>query len=79
MTINNSGGGVKFFPSKQHESKARSHAHSKASTFRIEGENVSYADIAKRLGVTLSSAQKRMAKLRLASGSVTWERLGALS
>jgi DNA-directed RNA polymerase specialized sigma24 family protein len=68
-----------IFPTKQEESQARTRKRTPAAVFRIEGENVGYAEIARRLGLTVSTAQKRMAKLRLASGSVTWDRLGALS
>lgn len=46
--------------------------------WRIEGEYVTQAEIADRLGITVKTANPRMAKLQKASGPITWSRLGAL-
>lgn len=46
--------------------------------WRIEGENVTFAEIAKRIGVTPACAQQRMLSLRNASGPITWSRLKAI-
>ena len=47
------------------------------SVYRIEGEYVTMREIAERLGINATTAGSRMAKLKKASGAVTWERLRA--
>lgn len=53
-------------------------ANQKPQVYRIEGLNVTMADIAKRLGVTVACARARMGSLRGASGAITWQRLEAI-
>lgn len=45
--------------------------------YRIEGESVTAQQIADRLGVTKDAVRARLARLRRASGAITWARLGA--
>lgn len=45
--------------------------------YRIEGENVTMRDIAKRLGLPLATARSRLRRLKGATGAVTWARLQA--
>jgi hypothetical protein len=45
--------------------------------YRIEGEYVTMQDIAKRIGTSAKLAQQRLAKLKSATGPITWVRLGA--
>lgn len=53
----------------------RGHATRRSEVFRIEGDPVTMDEIAKRLGVAKSTAQKRMARERAKPGAVTWEGL----
>jgi DNA-directed RNA polymerase specialized sigma24 family protein len=50
----------------------------RAGTWRLDGEHLTYADIAHRLGISVDAARLRMAKLRGASGAITLARLRAL-
>lgn len=50
-------------------------ARAKADCYRIEGEYVSMREIATRLGVHRNVAMSRVARLRNASGAITWDRL----
>lgn len=45
--------------------------------YRIEGENVTMRDIAKRIGMSLPAARDRLRRLKGATGPVTWARLQA--
>ena len=45
--------------------------------YRIEGDYVGIADIAKRIGLSVPAARNRLRKLKGASGAVTWARLAA--
>lgn len=45
--------------------------------YRIEGENVTMQDIAKRLGLPLTTVRSRLRRLKGATGAVTWARLAA--
>jgi predicted ArsR family transcriptional regulator len=48
-----------------------------AGVWRIESETLTVAEIARRLGITEAAARRRLSKLRMASGAVTWVRLRA--
>lgn len=50
-------------------------ARAKADCYRIEGEYVSMREIATRLGVHRKVATARVARMRNASGAITWARL----
>lgn len=66
------------FPAAGDDAKAygrRGAAQSNASIYRIDGESVTANEIGKRLGITVGAARLRLAKLRKASGPITWERL----
>jgi hypothetical protein len=52
-----------------------SRAPARPAQYRIDGETVTIAQIAARLGVSVAAAQGRMKRLWGASGPVTWERL----
>ena len=43
--------------------------------YHIEGETLSVAEIAERLGVSVRAAQRRMREAQARSGPVTWEAL----
>lgn len=66
-----------IFPGRASEKNARRKGGKREARWRIESENVTYAEIAKRLGITCGAAQQRMAKLRGADGAVTWAKLEA--
>jgi hypothetical protein len=66
-----------MYPKSDAELASRRRGAKKAQYYRIEQENVTIAQIAKRLGVTTGRARKRMRKLQGASGAVTWSRLAA--
>lgn len=55
--------------------KAKARAAAPENRYRIEGEYVSTLDIAERIGTTRSVAMSRVARLRNASGPITWARL----
>jgi hypothetical protein len=48
-----------------------------AERWRIESESLTYAEIAKRLGVSVDTARLRMQKLRGADGAITFAKLEA--
>lgn len=48
-----------------------------ARPFLIEGEYVTRAQIAKRMGVTPQYAGTKLRKLRAQPGAITWAKLGA--
>jgi hypothetical protein len=43
--------------------------------YLIEGESVTWKDIAARIGTTVNTAQQRWRAARKLAGPVTWERL----
>jgi hypothetical protein len=47
----------------------------KLNHYRIEGENVTCADIATRLNLRESQVHSRMRKLRTQPGAITWDKL----
>jgi hypothetical protein len=49
-----------------------------AERWRIESGTYTYAEIAKRLGVSIDCARLRMQKLRGADGAITFARLEAM-
>lgn len=53
-------------------------SNQKPQIYRIDGENVTMEQIAKRLGLTTGGARARMGSLRGASGAITWARLEAI-
>lgn len=53
-------------------------SNQKPEMYRIESENLTMKQIAKRLGVTPECARKRMGALRGASGAITFARLEAI-
>jgi hypothetical protein len=55
--------------------KPKTRAPQMKARFRIEGDTVTYSEIAKRLGISRTAAEQRMRRLRGASGPVTWKRL----
>jgi DNA-directed RNA polymerase specialized sigma24 family protein len=64
---------------KTHLRASAKKASQRPAIFRIEGESVTYAQIGERLGIASDTARLRMARLRLASGAVTWQRLRGLA
>lgn len=54
---------------------AKARAKARMHCYRIEGEYVSMREIATRLGVHRNVATARVARLRNASGAITWDRL----
>lgn len=54
---------------------AQARAKARMHCYRIEGEYVSMREIATRRGVHRSVAMTRVARLRNASGAITWDRL----
>ena len=53
----------------------RGSSRKQGSVYCIEGENVSMAQIAARLGCTKAAASVRMAKAKKLPGPITWARL----
>jgi len=50
-------------------------AKARVSRFLIEGEHVTYEQMAAKLGVSLAAAKKRFEKAKAQPGAVTWESL----
>ena len=54
---------------------SRSRNAAPENRFRIEGEYVNTPEIAERLGINVGAAASRLAKLKRATGPITWARL----
>lgn len=67
-----------IFPDKNQETIGRSRSVKPQDVWRIDGEAVTYSDIAKRLDISINAARSRMHTLRSASGAITWDRLKAM-
>lgn len=50
-------------------------AAANARRWYVEGESLTSADVAERLGISLNAAQNRMRKLRLRGRALTWSAL----
>ena len=50
-------------------------AAANARRWYVEGESLTSADVAGRLGISLNAAQNRMRKLRLRGRALTWSAL----
>jgi hypothetical protein len=55
--------------------KPKTRAPQVKARVRIEGDTVTYSEIAERLGISRAAAELRMRRLRGASGAITWARL----
>lgn len=60
---------------KAYSARGKRAARKQTAVMRIEGQPVTYDDIAARLGITNEQAQYRMGRERKKPGAITWDRL----
>lgn len=72
MTVQKKGEGIAWYDPAKMAATGRKSAKAAVARYHIEGETVTLADIAERIGCTRDQASSRMDRERRKDGAVTW-------